>query len=103
MSSSSLAYFVGEILSSDIYIYIYINPLFKFFTKGKYENLECATLLKMNLFVHIFEGFCLKVSGDFFHTTRPCIFVARKFYIRRNNNKVHSVETGHIVIAHLLP
>ena len=30
-------------------------------------------------------------------------FEARKFYIRRNNNKVDSVETGRIVIAHLLP
>ena len=27
----------------------------------------------------------------------------RKFYIRRNNNKVDSKETGRIVIAHLLP
>ena len=26
----------------------------------------------------------------------------RKFYIRRNNNKVDSKETGRIVIAHLL-
>ena len=25
----------------------------------------------------------------------------RKFYIRRNNNKVHSIETGRIFIAHL--
>ena len=28
---------------------------------------------------------------------------ARKFYIRRNKNKVDSIETGPIVIAHLLP
>ena len=28
---------------------------------------------------------------------------ARKFYIRRNNNKVDSVKTGSTVIAHLLP
>ena len=27
----------------------------------------------------------------------------RKFYIRRNNNKADSIETGRIVIAHLLP
>ena len=27
----------------------------------------------------------------------------RKFYIRRNNNKIDSIETGRIVIAHLLP
>ena len=27
----------------------------------------------------------------------------RKFYIRRNNNKVDSKEAGRIVIAHLLP
>ena len=28
---------------------------------------------------------------------------SRKFYVRRNNNKVDSTETGRIVIAHLLP
>ena len=28
---------------------------------------------------------------------------ARKFFIRRNNNKVNSIETEHIVIADLLP
>ena len=28
---------------------------------------------------------------------------ARKLYIRRNNNKIDSIETGRIVIAHLLP
>ena len=27
----------------------------------------------------------------------------RKFYIRRNNRKVDSIERGRIVIAHLLP
>ena len=27
----------------------------------------------------------------------------RKFYIRRNSNKVDSIETGRIAIAHLLP
>ena len=26
-----------------------------------------------------------------------------KFYIRRNNNKVNSIETGRIVIADLIP
>ena len=31
------------------------------------------------------------------------IIIARKFCIRRNNNKVNSVETGRIVIADLLP
>ena len=29
--------------------------------------------------------------------------LSRKFYIRRNNNKVDSIETGPIVTAHLLP
>ena len=28
---------------------------------------------------------------------------ARKFYIRNSNNKVDSIETGRIVIVHLLP
>ena len=29
--------------------------------------------------------------------------VARKFYVRRDNKKADSIETGCIVIAHLLP
>ena len=28
---------------------------------------------------------------------------SRKFYIRRNNSKVDSIETGRIVTAHLFP
>ena len=28
---------------------------------------------------------------------------SRKFYIGRNNNKVNSIETGRLVIAHLFP
>ena len=35
--------------------------------------LERATLLNVNL--GIFQGFCLKVSMDFFHRKSPCIFV----------------------------
>ena len=31
------------------------------------------------------------------------LLTARKFYIRRNNIKVDSIETGRIVTAHLLP
>ena len=32
------------------------------------------------------------------------VFISsRQFYIRRNNNKVDSIETGRIVIANLLP
>ena len=30
-------------------------------------------------------------------------FPSRKFYIRRNNNKVNSIKTGRIAIADLLP
>ena len=29
--------------------------------------------------------------------------LTRKLYVRRNNNKVSSIETRRIVIAHLLP
>ena len=32
-----------------------------------------------------------------------CFIETRKFYVRRKNNKVDSIETGRIVIAHLLP
>ena len=37
--------------------------------------LEPVTLQKINFFIGIFQGFCLKVSEDFFHRTRPYIFV----------------------------
>ena len=37
--------------------------------------LEPATLLKVNFFLDIFQGFYLKVSMDFFYRTPPCIFV----------------------------
>ena len=36
--------------------------------------LERATLLKKNFFLGIFQGFCLKVSEDFFDRTPPSIF-----------------------------
>ena len=29
--------------------------------------------------------------------------ISRKFYTRRNNNNANSIETGRIIIAHLLP
>ena len=37
------------------------------------------------------------------HITATCYVLTRKFYIRRNNNKVDSIETGPIVIAYLPP
>ena len=48
-------------------------------------SLFLETLLKTNFFLDIFQGFCLKVSEDFFHRSPPCIFVlkvncARSFY-----------------------
>ena len=36
-------------------------------------------------------------------TLHSCLFKPRKYNIRRNNNKVDSIETGRIVIADLLP
>ena len=33
--------------------------------------LEPATLIKMNFFLDIYQGFCLKDSEDFFHRTPP--------------------------------
>ena len=36
--------------------------------------LESATLLKMEFFLNIFQGFCLKVSEYFFNRRPPCIF-----------------------------
>ena len=36
---------------------------------------ERATLLKKKFFLGIFQGFCLKVSEDFFNRTPTSIFV----------------------------
>ena len=41
-----------------------------------------------------------KTSGPLKHDQLP---TSKKSYIRRNNNKVDSIETGHIVIADLFP
>ena len=35
--------------------------------------------------------------------SREQLLKTRKFYSWRNNNKVDSIETGRIIIAHLLP
>ena len=40
-------------------------------------SLFLETLLKTNFFLDIFQGFCLKVSEDFFHRSPPCIFVLK--------------------------
>ena len=37
--------------------------------------LESATLLKMNFFLGIFQGFSVKVLEDLFHRTPPYIFL----------------------------
>ena len=37
--------------------------------------LEPAALLKTNFFLGIVQGFCLKVSEDFFHRTPTCISI----------------------------
>ena len=39
--------------------------------------LELAALLKMIFHWRIFQGFCLKVSEDFFYRTIPRIFVQK--------------------------
>ena len=45
----------------------------------------------------------LSINGIKYSRMDRAKFVeARKFYIRRNNNKVNSIEIGRIVIAHLL-
>ena len=38
------------------------------------NELEPAASLKMNFFLGIFQGFCLKVSEDFFRRIPPCMF-----------------------------
>ena len=62
--------------------------------------LEPAFLLKINFFLGIFQGFCLKVSEDFFHRTPSCIFLVANskkvvhglFKIIQNfvNNKINN-------------
>ena len=50
-----------------------------------------ATLLKINFFLDIFQGFCLKVSEDFYWAPL-CIFVHGLFMIIQNyvNNKINN-------------
>ena len=62
--------------------------------------LEPAFLLKINFLQGIFQGFCLKVSEDFFHRTPSCIFLVANskkvvhglFKIIQNfvNNKINN-------------
>ena len=40
---------------------------------------------------------------QFDHMLQTFLIAARKFYIRRNNKKADSIETGRIVIGHLRP
>ena len=51
------------------------------------------------------DKFCLDLKNSYFEASKKnkYIFQSSKFYIRRNNAGVDSVETGRIVIAHLLP
>ena len=50
--------------------------------------LEGPTLLKMNSFVFVFEGFCLKVSDDFFHHGASMLLQNTSLYICNNNEYV---------------
>ena len=50
------------------------------------------------------KTFFLIFGADYFVTISYDKFLSpRKFYIRRNNSKFDSIETGRRVIAHLLP
>ena len=60
--------------------------------------------------IHTHTGFtfvCISIINDNIHNNDNNIYIiyiyiyilSRKFYIRRNNNKVDSIETGRIVIA----
>ena len=42
---------------------------------GMNSFLKAATLLKINVFLGIFQGFCLKVSEDLFHIIPLYIFL----------------------------
>ena len=44
-----------------------------------------------------------RTETSFNFTVILCNRCPRKFYIRRNNKKVDSIETRRIVIAHFLP
>ena len=46
---------------------------------------------------------CQKICKEYVLMSNLELRTPRKFYIRRNNNKVDSIETGHITTADLLP
>ena len=49
---------------------------------------------------NISERFCKYFCNTVFERI---VYTKEKFYIRRNNNKANSLETGDTGIAHLLP
>ena len=55
-------------------------------------------------FLEIFVARDSVMQGVIYKSERSDVyFNPRKFYVRRNNNNIDSIETGRIVIAHLLP
>ena len=63
------------------------------------------------LLTYVLTVFLLKVSSKLKVKSCFCFILRhlfrsmtiRKFHIRRNNNKVHSIEIGRTIIAHLRP
>ena len=55
-------------------------------------------------FIHYTENIFLSKDVIFLYILKIFFtMLPRKLYIRRNNNKVDSIETGHKIIAHLIP
>ena len=59
---------------------------------------DCSSITKKN-----YPQIMYRIFSDNSSAYLQIYLWARKFYIRRNNNKVDSIETGHILIADLLP
>ena len=70
------------------------------FFKRKSDRLPAVT----KYYKHRLLGCCcLETAINANLNVQGSLLEPRKFYTRRINNKVDSIETGRIVIAHLLP
>ena len=74
-----------------------------------YTNIRCTFSSNQKfrkLSITFAEKESTQIQMSFMNTwakLRHQLLTPRKIYIRMNNNKIDSIETGRIVIAHLLP
>ena len=65
-----------------------------------YQLSQDFPVQSQNVFSCFLSNFVAKI---FFKKSLLGLLLARTFYIRRSNNNVDSIETGRIVIGHVLP